>query len=392
MQDREIYDYFQSAEFKRSLKQYETMKTENVPAYFEADTLIDIAEYYARLQRREEADEAAEFALKLHPGNPDAIIFKARTFLYQDNMEEAERLADSVADRDYDELAFLYAEIELVKGDPIAASDTLTSDILSQEEDYDPMEEYMHVRDIFYLFSDYEFHDATLKWAERLHQIAEKEIDEDCNGRYVLESEEILAHALCRMERYEESLPLWNNVIEGNPYNQEAWLRLGIAYAKLARHHDSLDALDYALAIDDTLIEAHFYEGLCYIDLGNYEEAIKHSLRCIDDEEFGLTARYYCGYSYVATSHFPEAIEMLEPLFGQFKEDSDIFVEVCHHLTIAHSALKLYEKAHYYYDFACKYGPDHPMTPRIGEMLRKSENFNSYVHKKKGEDRDRRRR
>lgn len=386
MKDKEIYDYFQSSEFKRAFQQYEEMKANNVPAYFEADTLIDIAEYYARQQRNEEAEEATDFALKLHPDNADALIFKARTFLYKDDVETAKRLADSVAEREYSELAFLYAEIELVQGNPNGAADLLEREILSQEDNYDPVEEYMNVRDIFLLFSDYDFPNVTLTWGERLHQIATKEIAEDSREAYRLEAEEFLANIYCQVGRYAEAIPLWTHVIEGNPYNKEAWLRLGIVYAKLARHHDSLDALDYALAIDNTLIEAYFYQGLCYTDLGNYEEAIKQSLRCFDHEEFGLTARYNCGYCYIATSRFTEAIEVLEPLFGLFEENSDIFVEICHHLTIAHSALGLYEKAHYYFDLACKYGATHPMTPRIGEMLEKSERLRGYTRKKGGED------
>lgn len=43
----DMSSYFEDPEFKEALAKYEGMVESHTPAYFEADELIDIAEYYA---------------------------------------------------------------------------------------------------------------------------------------------------------------------------------------------------------------------------------------------------------------------------------------------------------------------------------------------------------
>ena len=57
------------------------MVESHTPAYFEADELIDIAEYYASKGRHKDADKAIDLAIQLHPDNTDALIFRARSLM-----------------------------------------------------------------------------------------------------------------------------------------------------------------------------------------------------------------------------------------------------------------------------------------------------------------------
>ncbi len=43
----DMSSYFEDPEFKEALARYEGMVENHTPAYFEADELTDIAEYYA---------------------------------------------------------------------------------------------------------------------------------------------------------------------------------------------------------------------------------------------------------------------------------------------------------------------------------------------------------
>ena len=47
----DMSSYFEDPEFKEALAKYEGMVESHTPAYFEADELIDIAEYYASKRR-----------------------------------------------------------------------------------------------------------------------------------------------------------------------------------------------------------------------------------------------------------------------------------------------------------------------------------------------------
>lgn len=76
----DMSSYFEDPEFKEALAKYEGMVESHTPAYFEADELIDIAEYYASKGRHKDADKAIDLAIQLHPDNTDALIFRVTVF------------------------------------------------------------------------------------------------------------------------------------------------------------------------------------------------------------------------------------------------------------------------------------------------------------------------
>lgn len=77
----DMSSYFEDPEFKEALARYEGMVENHTPAYFEADELTDIAEYYASKGRHKDADKAINLAIQLHPDNIDALIFQARSLM-----------------------------------------------------------------------------------------------------------------------------------------------------------------------------------------------------------------------------------------------------------------------------------------------------------------------
>ena len=86
----DMSSYFEDPEFKEALARYEGMVENHTPAYFEADELTDIAEYYASKGRHKDADKAINLAIQLHPDNIDALIFRARSLMLLGKKEEAQ--------------------------------------------------------------------------------------------------------------------------------------------------------------------------------------------------------------------------------------------------------------------------------------------------------------
>ena len=85
----DMSSYFEDPEFKEALAKYEGMVENHTPAYFEADELIDIAEYYTLKGRHKDADKAIDLTLQLHPENTDALVFRIRSLMLQNKKEEA---------------------------------------------------------------------------------------------------------------------------------------------------------------------------------------------------------------------------------------------------------------------------------------------------------------
>jgi tetratricopeptide (TPR) repeat protein len=72
------------------------------------------------------------------------------------------------------------------------------------------------------------------------------------------------------------------NWTKSEPENAMAWFGLGIAYARLSRYDDAIEAFRQALSIDPKDTTAAWYLGYAYDNLNRYEEAVeayRHALR-----------------------------------------------------------------------------------------------------------------
>ena len=128
----DMSSYFEDPEFKEALARYEGMVENHTPAYFEADELTDIAEYYASKGRHKDADKAINLAIQLHPDNIDALIFRARSLMLLGKKEEAQmvmQLINNPADREF---RFLQADL-LIEEEHMEEADKILQQLAMKE-------------------------------------------------------------------------------------------------------------------------------------------------------------------------------------------------------------------------------------------------------------------
>lgn len=73
------------------------------------------------------------------------------------------------------------------------------------------------------------------------------------------------AEYFIKAERYEEAIPLLQNVVAKNARDADAWNYLGFASRKLGKNTEALDYYNKALAIDPKHKGAHEYLGELYL-------------------------------------------------------------------------------------------------------------------------------
>ena len=82
--------FFNDPEFREMLKAYEEAASKGMPPFFDADDLIDIADYYRLTDQMDKAMEVAQNAIDLFPNATLPNVFMARNALQNDNLKEAE--------------------------------------------------------------------------------------------------------------------------------------------------------------------------------------------------------------------------------------------------------------------------------------------------------------
>ncbi len=70
-----------------------------------------------------------------------------------------------------------------------------------------------------------------------------------------------LAHCLDLLGQLESHLGFYNKLIDRDPYSHHAWYNLGIAYSKLERYEEAVQAYEYATLVKEDFASAFFNLG-----------------------------------------------------------------------------------------------------------------------------------
>ena len=141
------------------IEEYERLIASGEPFYMEAESLIDILEYYIKQGKLEESDECLRIALRLHPDNEDLLLTKAYRLKDRLRWQEAEEIIKQLANPDEKEVTLFYIEKMLCKLDANSAEKIFTETYKLKGDEFGVE---FHV-DYIELLLDYGLYDRALR-------------------------------------------------------------------------------------------------------------------------------------------------------------------------------------------------------------------------------------
>jgi len=273
-------DYDESLEFQELLTHYKKSKRQGSLCYLDSDDYIDIAEYYIANDQLKEAYRAVEDGLTFHHDNSDLLSLKANTLIGLNRFDEAEEVV-AVLNPDEDHDAYYFSGQLTCAGshDYEKAGKLFRKWLKIETEECGMMgnteeattrkrEAYMHV---IMSISDLAEEEAAQKllpaWIDKYLQscspIPGDEIDLD------------IARVCNFNQLYQQEIEMYNHILDANPYLPQGWTYLASLEVLYGDVEASLNAVDFALAIDPDDTQALLVKGQNYLILGNYEEAEK---------------------------------------------------------------------------------------------------------------------
>ena len=350
----EDLSYFQEEEFKRNLRSYEQMLQGGQSVYLEADELTDIAEYYLVRNETEKAMDCIDYALHLHPGSIDPLIFLARQKMFNGDIEEARTIRNCISDPNDREVIFFDAEIMLREGRVQEAIQFLTDKAETEEDDL-----AMFFYDTATLFLDYECLEQAEKWGRKALDM------EPDNEKFI----KFKADYLLASNQPQEAISILNSLLDNNPYNSNAWHALGEAYFANEEYQKTLEAADFALAIDEHDAQALLLKANCQFQLQNFEEAHRIYRRYFQEFHSNEVPYLFDGVCLAAQGRNEEALNQL------LKADSlskGISVEQQHiyaNLSDVYSKLHDTARAFEYIDKIKELNPDYDADLYKGHVM-----------------------
>lgn len=293
----EDLSYFGEEEFKKNLAIYEAMLKDGSSAYMEADELTDIAEYYLMKGESGKAYDCIHYALKLHPGSVDPLIFLARQKMFADKLDEAIAIRDQIADQQDREVVFFNLEMYLHQNKEKEAGMYLDAVTENMEED---AEDFAY--DVAYVYLDYNLYDTALVWAEKalaFHPESDKNL-------------KLKAEILICQNKTADAITILNRALDINPYNIFAWHSLTEAYMQQNDLSKAIETVDFALAINEKDYHGIQLKANCLFYQGNYKEAHHYFTLYFEEFQSDEISYMYDGVCLLNLQEYDEAISQLQ--------------------------------------------------------------------------------
>jgi len=239
--------------------------------FLDADDLVDIADYYNMKDEPERAVSVVEQGLLLYPYHVLLNVFMARKALEEEDIEEAERIAERIDDKDAPDYHYLRAEI-LIAQNRIDEADLYLRNY-STTVDADEYGDF--VKDVANLYVDYGVSDKAYEWMMRT------------TGDESDDFKELMAQTLFGLGKYKDSERIFNELIDHNPFSKRYWTALATAQFMDEDYNGAVTSSEYAIAIDPKDPDGLLNKANGLMKLNNYEQAAEYFKRysevCPDD-------------------------------------------------------------------------------------------------------------
>ena len=243
------------------VQRYEQFLSGKANGYFDVEELENIVEYYLRRGRTKDCNTAIDLGLQLHPNNSILKTKRAKIYLITGDEQKAYRLLESLAESTDYEVLLLKIEV-LIKLKQILEAKLLSEKMLADEsEDLDNV-----CLDVAYLFLAHSEYKIALDLLERGYKSNPQNPDLLYELAFCYEQNENLTKAIA----------VNLQIIETDPFANEAWFNLGQMYFAQLDFPKALEAYDYALAIDDKDTLTCLQKAHVHFQLNQFDEAIEN--------------------------------------------------------------------------------------------------------------------
>ncbi|MDA8641675.1 tetratricopeptide repeat protein [Flavobacteriaceae bacterium] len=247
--------------FSDSIIKFESMINSNKFLFFDSEEFESIIIYYLESGNSSMANKAMKMAIEQYPKNTSILLLKVEALIFENNIEEAEKIIDSLyeIDRNNSEIIIQKSRI-LSKRKKHSKSINLLKKISKDCEFYS---DALVMIGKEYLFID-NFENAKEKFKEYIknHQL----------DYAVLNN---LLYCFDALGNTDNTINYLNDFLEENPYCEVAWHQLGKQYLKKELFKEALTAFDFAIISDDSFVGAYLEMGKVLEKLNKINQAIE---------------------------------------------------------------------------------------------------------------------
>lgn len=265
-------------------EKFEQMVKNQVFAFFEEETLEDLADYYINLKHFRKALEVTKLGREQHPYCPAFLVIKAQIHIQMGENQVALEILNEA-----EKIEPFFAELHMTRGSIYSQMGLHDKSILSfkKASEYDaPVDEVDFC--IAYELVNLDKYEEAIPLFESCLSI---------NPDHDIALNE-LAYCFEMTGDQEDGVRFFEQFTDRRPYNQYGWFNLGVSYTRNGLFEKALDAYDYALAINDEFAPAIFNKANLLSTLNRVDEAIVLYNESLVQEPQRADTHYFIGECY----------------------------------------------------------------------------------------------
>ncbi|MEO0472759.1 MAG: tetratricopeptide repeat protein [Bacteroidota bacterium] len=323
-------------EFERRLQNHELY-------FIDLMKVNEIFQYYLNSNEFGKARDLVHFAIQTHPTSSDLYHKQARLDFELGNFEEALAQIDQAL-----HYSPASAEYLCIKADLLARLD-------QYEEAIEILEERLVLADEPALI---------LLQMGNVAQICSKSVESERFYRSALiedpQCEDALyelAFLMESLDRHEDGIKLYQDFLEDHPYTHLAWYNLAMLQVKQGDKAAALEALDFAIVVDETFHSAHDAKGQILLGNNEYGEALKAYLTSQSlTGKADIHTLYHIAECYENLDMFHDAIRY----YHKVAENDPDYIDAWTGLGFCLERSEKYLEAIHYYQKALQLDRDNP--------------------------------
>ncbi len=281
-----------------AIQRFEKMLQEGIAYFFDLEEYLDIIDYYITFGNFNFAHKAIKLGLEQYVNHVELLMFKTELLALEGELNEAKRIIEQIKGVDpYNK------ELPLLEADIFSRSNQHEQAVeaLKKALEYHPDDiEIYDLLSIEYLYLD-EFQEAL--------KTSKKSLEIDPENQAALYN---VISCYDLMDMNEKARDFLLNFVDQQPMSEIGWSLLGKRYLEDEKYEQALEALDYAIAIDDKFLGAYYDKAYVLTKLKRFEEAIEFYKLTLSISDPSAFAYYHIAKNYEFLNEYQKALEFYQ--------------------------------------------------------------------------------
>jgi tetratricopeptide (TPR) repeat protein len=277
-----------------AVKRFEKMIAEGISYFFDLEEYLDIIDYYITYGNFNFAHKAIKMGLDQYPENIELLMYQTELLALEGELVEAKKILQFIKNisPDNPDLPLLEADIYSRSNMHEMAVESLLEALKYHPEDT----EIYDLLSIEYLYLDQ---------YEKALQVSQKSLDLNPDNQAALYN---IVSCFDLMEKNDKARSFLENFIEKHPMSEIGWSLLGKRYLEEKKYEKALQALDYAIAIDDKFLGAYYDKAYVLTKLMRYKEAIEFYKLTLSISDPSAFTYYHIAKNYELLKRYDKAV------------------------------------------------------------------------------------